>query len=185
VVDSGTSMLVVPSAAIEALSQAVQRMNADCSNIHELPDLVFDFAGTKVSLPPDAYVAEVLGEVPSYLEGFARVRRLRREGSHCELLVMESSSDTNYGPLWILGMPFFRTYYTSFQVGRNSAERSIHITPGGEDCVPGDKAGSYSFAITGSGSGGGCRCSIRRIDPSKIFISHNAWRASTSSFVTL
>eukprot|EP00413_Alexandrium_margalefii_P040777 CAMPEP_0204599156 /NCGR_PEP_ID=MMETSP0661-20131031/54677_1 /ASSEMBLY_ACC=CAM_ASM_000606 /TAXON_ID=109239 /ORGANISM="Alexandrium margalefi, Strain AMGDE01CS-322" /LENGTH=493 /DNA_ID=CAMNT_0051609871 /DNA_START=66 /DNA_END=1547 /DNA_ORIENTATION=+ len=181
VVDSGTSMLVVPSAAIEALSNAVQRMDEDCSNIHELPDLVFDFDGIKVSLPPDAYVAEVLGEVPSYLEGLARVRRLRRRGSRCELLVMESSSDTNYGPLWILGMPFFRSFYTSFQVGRSSKERAVHITPAGEDCAPGSEV--PAFALTGTG--GGCRCSLRRIDPSKMLVSHNAWRASTSSFVAL
>lgn len=181
VVDSGTSMLVVPSSAIEALTQAVQRMEEDCSNIHELPDLVFDFAGTKVSLPPDAYVAEVMGEVPSYLEGFVRIKRLQGPKSRCELLVMESSSDTNYGPLWILGMPFFRSYYTAFHVGRSSAERAVYITPSGEDCVPGNQVAS--FAITGSSRG--CRCQTRRIDPSKMLISHNAWRASTTPFVSL
>lgn len=181
VVDSGTSMLVVPSSAVEALSLAVQRMDKDCSNLHELPDLVFDFDGTRVSLPPDAYVAEVMGEVPSYLQGFARLRRLKKEGAHCELLVMESSSDTNHGPLWILGMPFFRNYYTSFHVGKDSSERAVYITPGGEDCVPG--ATAYSFATLRPNSG--CRCNMRRVDPSKMFISQNAWRAARSSFLSL
>jgi len=182
VVDSGTSMLVVPSSAIEALSAAVQRMDENCSNIHELPDLVFNFAGTKVFLPPDAYVAEVTGEVPSYLQDIVRVRRLKKRSSRCELLVMESSSDTNYGPLWILGMPFFRSYYTSFNVGRSAAERAIYITPSGEDCVPGMDV--PSFAVTGS-SDRGCRCSMRRVDPSKMLISSNALRATTQSFVSL
>jgi len=183
VVDSGTSMLMMPASAIEALSQAVQRTDGDCSNIHELPDLVFDFDGIKVSLPPDSYVAEVLGEVPAYLEGLARVRRLRKKRSRCELLVMESSSETNYGPLWILGMPFFRSYYTSFQLGRSSAERSIHVTPAGEDCIPGSEV--PAFAATNAGGVRSRRCHLRRVDPSKMLISHNAWRASTSSFMML
>lgn len=181
IVDSGTSMLVVPATAIEVLNAAVQRMDADCSNIHELPDLLFDFNGVQVSLPPDSYMAEVLGEVPSYLEALARVRRLRKEGSRCELLVMESSSDTNYGPLWILGMPFFRSYYTSFQVGRSMTERAIFLSPAGEDCSPGDTVS----LLASERSGNGGRYSMRRIDPSKMLVSHNAWRASTNAFMML
>mmetsp|Transcript_73517 Transcript_73517/g.227984 ORF Transcript_73517/g.227984 Transcript_73517/m.227984 type:complete len:507 (-) Transcript_73517:100-1620(-) len=179
VIDSGTSMLVMPTFAIDALSQAMQRMDTDCSNLRELPDLVFDFAGSQVSLPPDAYVAEVVGDVPEYLEGLVRPRKLGSANTRCELMVMESSSDTNYGPLWILGMPFFRSYYTTFQVGRSLAERAIFFSPAGYDCQPGDEDSSLRSERDA------VRNNMRRLDTSKMLISQNAMRAAKSSFIHL
>merc|ERR1712139_604043 len=35
--------------------------------------------------------------------------------SYCEPLIMAMDADSQFGQLWILGMPFFRKYYTTFQ----------------------------------------------------------------------
>jgi len=51
---------------------------------------------------------------------------------------MESYAETSLGPLWILGMPFFRKYYTSFNVGRSHSDRSLFVAHASNDCLPAD-----------------------------------------------
>lgn len=43
---------------------------------------------------------------------------------------------TKHGPLWIIGMPFFRTYYTTFKPN----ERRVWIADATPDCQPSDHA---------------------------------------------
>jgi len=181
--DSGTSLLAVPSSIVSTFEKAVQGLNTDCTNLHELPDLVFELGGQKFYLPADAYVAEVAGQVPKYMQSFVRLRHLKvgqndnathdTDTGQCHILLMESFADSAHGPLWILGMPFFRRYYTSFHVGRDHDDRALYIAHAGPDCkpVPPEQAEKGPWR--------------RRIDPSKLHVPSSVVKAATRGFVNL
>merc|ERR1719335_789481 len=104
------------------------------------------------SLPPESYIGEVIGEIPKSLERFMhRDKRMTRSMeaeqikplagpgvSQCELLLMDMGvSNTQFGPLWILGMPWFREYYTTFDLGPgNKNHRNIYVSPADKNCYP-------------------------------------------------
>lgn len=143
IVDSGTSLLLMPFDAIAALRGHLRMMNVDCSNLDTLPSLTFNLGGQEFSLPPDAYIAKVTGNAMSAHEEHTVSGNFHAErvpltfgGGDCELSVMGSSSYTNWGPLWILGMPFFRKYYTTFEVGKDYSERGLWVTPASANCTP-------------------------------------------------
>jgi hypothetical protein len=181
--DSGTSLLAVPSSIVSTFEKAVQTLQTDCTNLHELPDLVFELGGQKFYLPADAYVAEVAGQVPKYLQSFVRLRHLKvgqndnathdTDTGQCHILLMESFADSAHGPLWILGMPFFRRYYTSFHVGRDHDDRALYVAHAGPDCkpVPPEQAEKGPYR--------------RRIDPSKLHVPSSVVKAATRGFVNL
>jgi len=139
ILDSGTSLLMMPSESVRGLQAILQRGAGEafnCTNLGDLPDLVFRLDGELFSLPPDAYLAEV-SDVPDNLAGLMRVRTLDvGDMGRCKLSVMESYSSTHWGPLWVLGMPFFRKYYTTFELGRSRAERSLSVAPASAECHP-------------------------------------------------
>jgi len=173
-VDSGTSLLAVPTAVINKLLMYLENMGANCSKLTHLPDLAFEMNGMRFSLPPDAYVAEVKGNMPNYLANFVRVRNLHRANGQCQLVLMESFADSMFGPLWILGVPFFRKYYTTFSVGKTKKDRSIHVASASEDCTP-------VQLHTGSPSLPYKRC----IDPAKLYVPATVMAAATEEFVHL
>merc|ERR1719181_861715 len=75
ILDTGTSLLAVPGPVITQIQDMLD--DVGCSDISKLPNLVFDMGGVTVSLPPDSYVGEAIGEVPSYLQGFVAQERVR------------------------------------------------------------------------------------------------------------
>jgi len=184
IVDSGTSLLLMPEDAIEALRAMLRDMNVDCTNIHSLPELTFKLAGKDFVLPPHAYISQTedWGEEDSSNFNVKRNRlaekvRLDFGGGECELAVMGSRSETNWGPLWILGMPFLRSYYTTFKVGRNHDERALFTAPAGGDCTP---AGSDSDLARKSGYEEG----LRTLNRSAMFIPHIVHKARTQAFLS-
>jgi len=181
-VDSGTSLLSVPTVIIDKLMIAVQKLHTNCSNIKDLPNLEFELGGKRFSLPPDSYIVEVgSGAVPSYLSDFVRIRTLTSESdayskTHCELAVMETFSSGQFGPLWILGLPFFRNYYTTFSVGETKSERSLYMAHAGPDCFPVDKHTASQQPL---------QLYRRRVDLAKIWIPASAAKASSMREVLL
>merc|ERR1719188_1787 len=100
-VDSGTSLLMLPTAAVDQLMEEVNSLHPNCSNINELPHFSFKLDGKTFTLPPDSYIAEV-GEndatstgrklsSSTSLMGFARIRTWQRPGHICRLMVMEGN----------------------------------------------------------------------------------------------
>merc|ERR1719321_1805557 len=64
IVDSGTSLIAAPGAALMQLSEMVGPINEDCSNLKELPTLHFTLGdGRSFTLPPGAYVMRINGAV--------------------------------------------------------------------------------------------------------------------------
>jgi len=120
VIDSGTSLLVIPSHAISRMNEALQMANLDCESLHEFPSLVLTLDGIEFSLPPDAYMSQKRLSNPCQLE----------------MSVLQSTSTSEAGPLWILGMPFLRQYYTTFNVGESLRSRALHVAPASSNCTP-------------------------------------------------
>ena len=63
VVDTGTSMLVAPSAAVAELARHI-RVAPDCSNLDALPSITYLIGGHRFELGPADYVSEVFPEAP-------------------------------------------------------------------------------------------------------------------------
>jgi len=181
VIDSGTSLLMIPSAVVDMLESAVVSFHADCRDLHSLPDFSFELDGHRFTLPPDAYLTELHGGSSSYAEGDVRARiRNLKLGKHCQLTVMESYSDTHWGPLWIIGMPFFRKYYTSFSIGRSRADRALYIAPSNAGCIP----TSYAMSLT-EDRFQEQHFTNRTVNASHMYLSPLVRRASSGEFLHL
>mmetsp|Transcript_27568 Transcript_27568/g.79195 ORF Transcript_27568/g.79195 Transcript_27568/m.79195 type:complete len:503 (+) Transcript_27568:79-1587(+) len=180
IIDSGTSLLVMPTETIDAFTHLLNsRIGPNCSNLHQLPDIIFSFDGLQVSLPPDAYMGQVSGSLPAYIEDVVRIRHLKVDsrggGTQCEVAVMESFTQTEHGPLWILGMPFFRKYYTTFHLGSTREERSFFIAEAGQDCSPASPGEEQQER----------RSLVRRVNLHKVHLPQTAQIAMKEQFAHL
>ncbi|XP_039987927.1 gastricsin-like [Xiphias gladius] len=108
VVDTGTSMLTAPSQILGYIMQAIGAEEdqygmymVDCSQVNNLPTLIFVINGVSLPLPPYAYIGQhgdqycVVNITPTYLP-----------------------SDDGQ-PMWILGDVFLREYYSIFDRTNN------------------------------------------------------------------
>jgi len=147
VLDSGTSLIVVPPMAMAALQGALRTLSltANCSDLSGLPDLEFRLDGKLFTLPPSSYMGEVSGSLPSelsHLMPHVPVQRpsLLQDQQQCVPLLMTLDADTQFGPLWVFGLPFFRRYYSTFELGPSSDDdshfvaKSMSFALADEDC---------------------------------------------------
>jgi len=134
IVDSGTSLIAAPGIALMQLSQQIPQIKEDCSNMHELPTLHFMIDGQPFELPPQAYVMRVTGatleanDIWDLLFFKPKIRKL----DMCMPAFMQMDMMSQFGPVWILGMPFFRYYHTTFD-RKNEVMRFARAGP---DCEP-------------------------------------------------
>jgi hypothetical protein len=138
ILDSGTSLIAAPTPALMALSMVLPPINEDCSNLDSLPDLVFILNGHELSLPPEAYVLRLTGtlveaqSVWDILYFRPKVMKL----DQCMPAFMQIDRTTQFGPLWILGMPFFRFFHSSFHIDpENRENRTIFLMGADEKCA--------------------------------------------------
>merc|ERR1712072_485959 len=102
VVDTGTSVIAGPPSSVNALIAAVGNVSSDCSNLHTLPTLSFTFEGKDFDLEPEFYVIRAQDDTTKAWE--------------CQLGI----EGVNAGvPIWILGDPFLRKYYTVWDKDQN------------------------------------------------------------------
>jgi|ERR1711935_19846 len=94
VVDTGTSILAGPPKAANALIAKVGNVSADCSNVHTLPTLSFTFGGKDFDLEPEFYVIRAPDDTGKV---------------QCQIGIEAMDAGV---PIWILGDPFLRKYYT-------------------------------------------------------------------------
>jgi hypothetical protein len=134
IIDSGTSLIAAPGMALMQLSEQLPAIKEDCSNMHELPTLYFMIDGTEFSLPPQAYVMRVTGatleadDIWDLLFFKPKIRKL----DMCMPAFMQMDMTSKQGPIWILGMPFFRYYHTTF----DRTNEQMHFGVAGPDCEP-------------------------------------------------
>merc|ERR1719343_821472 len=116
IIDSGTSLIAAPGMALMQLSEQIPEIKEDCSNLHELPVLTFTIDGHIFELPPQAYVMRTTGatleadDIWDILFFKPKMRKL----DQCLPAFMQMDMMSQHGPVWILGMPFFRYYHTTF-----------------------------------------------------------------------
>jgi hypothetical protein len=149
VLDTGTTLISAPPQAVRTIYSIVDAWVAKggtCDDLSQLPDLEFNLGGTRLSLPPESYVGNMEGSVPASLRAFMPRRGLAsswsgRDFGGCTQLIMEIDVKTESGPLWILGMPFFRNYYISFYFKSDRAfmpvAKSMSFSIADENCDPG------------------------------------------------
>jgi saccharopepsin len=106
-IDTGTSLIVVPTDIAEMLNAQIGakkswsgQYQVDCAKVPTLPDLTFQFGGKPYHLKGTDYILEVSGTCISAFTGM----------------------DINVpgGSLWIIGDVFLRKYYTVYDLGRHA-----------------------------------------------------------------
>jgi len=151
IVDTGTSLFGVPSDVYESIERAVGPL--DCNNLRDYPDLVMNLGGHEIRFPPSGYIGSMYGMMSADAYKFMRhppsnfrrapmnnsidthAKRVEGGAGECQLLLMDLGYEvTKDGPLFILGMPFFREYYTTFDLGGGRGKRFIHVAPADDDC---------------------------------------------------
>lgn len=116
IIDSGTSLIAAPGMALMELSAMIGPVMEDCSNIHELPTLHFTIGGHDFALPPQAYIMRVSGATVAASDFWdilffkPKIKRIEQ----CMPAFMQMDMMSQVGPVWILGMPFFRYFHTTF-----------------------------------------------------------------------
>jgi len=134
IIDSGTSLIAAPGMALMQLSRQIEPIMEDCSNLHQLPTLRFNIDGTEFTLPPQAYVMRVTGavmEADSIWDILFFKPRLRKINM-CMPAFMQIDMMSQHGPVWIMGMPFFRYYHTTF----DRTTKEMLFARAGPDCQP-------------------------------------------------
>jgi len=189
IIDTGTSLLVVPSTVTEEVYDLIDTwMDAggSCDDIRGLPDLHFQLNGLQFTLPPESYIGEVVGDFSDDLSTFMPAsfrRRHEARWSDCMPLLMSMDAQSQFGSLWILGLPFFRKYYTTFKfiqnVGFRPEPSTMLFSEADEKCNPAFGLGpdqKRAFEAQLGGDAGALRSGPRkaklRVDAKKIRIPH-------------
>jgi len=145
IIDSGTSLIAAPGMALMQLSQQIPPIKEDCSNLHDLPDLHFNLDGTDFMLPPAAYVMRITGalmeanDIWDILFFKPKIRKL----DMCMPAFMQMDMMSKQGPVWILGMPFFRYYHTTF----DRVKEQMHFAVAGPTCEPRPFKSNHSASL--------------------------------------
>jgi len=147
VLDSGTTLIAAPKESLKGLVKRLKSLSQDCSNVADMPSLRFKLGDVEFELPPEAYIMKVKGEVPAsifdVLVQWPRPTKNKQVDVCLALIIELGNTQTPVGPLWILGMPFFRYYYTTFSFD----SRQIHVANADSNCEP--KAGPKPGELPG------------------------------------
>lgn len=136
IIDSGTSLIGVPPGAYKDMAAEIDRLSDECSNPGALPNLQFKLDGIQHSLPPETYLAKVNGEPSSHVSKFFQTRGRKNAASTCQPAVMNVFMNSAVGPVFILGMPFLRYYFSVFQQASPETPATILTAEADSNCYP-------------------------------------------------
>mmetsp|Transcript_48843 Transcript_48843/g.156207 ORF Transcript_48843/g.156207 Transcript_48843/m.156207 type:complete len:450 (+) Transcript_48843:19-1368(+) len=177
ILDSGTSLISAPSHSLQGLELLLPKLHENCSNFEELPDLELELDGRRISLPPEAYVMRITGAFLNALSVWKRLHikpELTAVGQ-CFYGFTRLDAHTDYGPLWVLGMPFFRFFHVTFGLAPRIEDRRIWLAEAGADCGP--------LALRAEGAGGAERSDALYRGPGvypKVIVAQRSTRRHTS-----
>jgi len=118
VVDTGTSLLAGPVSATNALIKKIGNVTEDCSNADSLPTLTITVGGKDFDIGPDFYVL--------------RVKDDETGKELCELGIQGMDAGA---PIWILGDPFLRKYYTVWDAEQTRVGFALAKQPAAEASI--------------------------------------------------
>lgn len=149
VIDTGTSLIIAPSTVVQRVHEVVDnwaKAGGTCDDLSKLPDFNFKLNGKSFLLPPESYIGTYMGElredVKHFFPSLARMEQAKASQgwSNCQPLILSMDADSQFGPLWILGMPFFRKYYTTFSFEKNEwgslTAKSMSLSIADDHCKP-------------------------------------------------
>eukprot|EP00933_Yihiella_yeosuensis_P081137 TRINITY_DN94689_c0_g1_i1.p1 TRINITY_DN94689_c0_g1~~TRINITY_DN94689_c0_g1_i1.p1 ORF type:complete len:436 (-),score=83.20 TRINITY_DN94689_c0_g1_i1:141-1448(-) len=125
-VDTGTSMLAGPSDVISKLERLVGA-KSDCSNFRKLPDLGFVLHGRVLNLKPEDYIDNSNG---------------------CSVSFMSLDVPPPNGPLFILGDPFLRKFYSAYDRSKNM----VGFAPAVHAGTPTSQSSALLVSLNGPGA---------------------------------
>lgn len=155
ILDSGTSLIAAPPQVVDhvvTLMQNYSEISRNCKDLTQLPDLVFELGGETFSLPPESYMGEIQNDdyewIRQHMPHLARqIEQIKSDdeesqGDHeeiwCSPLLMSLDQDPKGPREWILGLPFYRRYYTNFRLSDDSKEAaSVHFARPDDECQVG------------------------------------------------
>ena len=176
-VDTGTTLITLPKASYQSVMnsidhrcQAKAALNTSClialqsqqncsgAIFDALPDIGFTLGGQELAIPPSAYMASLLVELPAYEKLGPFIFETYKEGVRCVPAlsafpdsgprsgpkVRWTSKDgaERMGPMVIFGQPFFRKYATHFD--RISNGISVASVPEGSQLCDTCPASAYT-----------------------------------------
>jgi hypothetical protein len=166
ILDSGTSLLAV-SSKMQANMVEVVASDGGCARMQELPDLNFKMNGIEYSLPPDSYLGNVQGLASKAFQKALGISsndtKKHTHSAKCEVSVMQIAMTSTLGETLILGMPFFRNYYTTFVQGTGNTSSHILTAQADQNCYPMVNVGNGSSLHTTRRS-----VTARSIDVAKV-----------------
>jgi len=101
VIDTGTSLIVAPPYVVDSLIAKIGNVNQDCSNMNDLPPITFTLGGIDFELTSEFYVIQDLSNP---------------NDPQCSLGIVEC---WEIAPLFIMGDPFLRAYYSVYDKGNS------------------------------------------------------------------
>jgi len=143
IVDTGTSLIAAPAKVVDMVSEmlaSLPGLDDECSDVSSLPNIEFNIGDGILSLPPSAYAGKIVGDLASSeVDGLPSLLQKRKSGG-CGSTLLKMDIRSEQGDVWVLGMPFFRKYYTTFQLDGATSSRpeakSISFTEHDGDCRP-------------------------------------------------
>lgn len=132
IIDSGTSLIAAPGLALMQLSEQIPEIDENCTNLHELPDLHFVIDGHAFTLPPEAYVMRVTTKTVEVddIWDILFFKPKEKKVDMCMPAFMQIDMTSQFGPVWIFGMPFFRFYHTTF----DRTSKTMQFATASADC---------------------------------------------------
>jgi len=182
-VDTGTSLLTAPSSVIARIMQQLNKLNTDCSNVDSMPDLRFKLGGKDIVMPAAEYIGIVEGELKDLDTGvfFPHLAAKRKKAEpQCTLMMMAMDAATSDGAsLWIMGMPWFRQYYTTFTLNAGFNEtnlpRTMSISKNDGSCTHPSEAPAKSKP----------RTALKRVNLNSVLVPRWMRRAVKTGTITL
>lgn len=121
IIDSGTSLIAVPTAMFKQIEKKVGVVKEDCSNQDSLPAVSITMGGSTFSLESKYYVVKTVDDsirnstyatrvTRAKAAGFGLDHLLGSEREVCQLAFFAMDEPTNEGDMIILGIPFLRAY---------------------------------------------------------------------------
>lgn len=130
IVDSGTSLLAMPKEHLAVLKQSILDLDPNCQQLSSMPSLTFKLGGVPLSLSADAYLGDFSSDAVDNYNGTDKT------GSSCQPSLVEVALSTYMGPTWIIGLPFFRQYYTVFVQSAKLTPAAMYVAPASKHCGP-------------------------------------------------